>query len=54
MTDLNNNHWPQIWVDTYVNLTARIEATRQEETREALRNERHRFYVLCMTVLAEG
>lgn len=54
MTDINGNNWPQIWVDTYVNLTTRIESTRNTETREMLLNERHRFYVMCMTILAEG
>ena len=54
MTDLNGNAWPQQWVDTYNGLTARIDATRNPETRENLLNERHRFYVLCAAVLSEG
>ena len=54
MVDLNGNEWPQRWVDIYNGLTARIDATQHQETRENLLNERHRFYMLCQTILAEG
>lgn len=54
MTDLNGNEWPKIWADVYNSLTARIDATRHQETREVLLNERHRFYVLCVSILSEG
>ena len=54
MIDLNNNTWPQAWVDTYNNLTRLIDGSYGVELREHYLNERHRFYALCSKLLAEG
>lgn len=47
-TDINGNAWPAAWVDTYNNLSAQIERTHGVELKQALLDERHRFYMLCI------
>jgi hypothetical protein len=54
MVDLNGNTWPQQWVDTYNNMTRLINSTYGVELREEYLNQRHRFYMLCVAILAEG
>ena len=54
MTDFNGNTWPKEWADTYNNLTRLIEGTYGVELKEQYLNERHRFYVMCAKLLAEG
>jgi hypothetical protein len=53
-TDINGNTWCKPWVDTYNRLTALIECTRCDELRERYKDERHKHYVLCMTIAMEG
>lgn len=54
MVDIYGNEWPQMWVEIYNGLTARIDTTTHAGTKENLLNERHRFYTLCVAVLSEG
>ena len=54
MVDLNGNTWPQQWADAYNNMTRLIESTYGVELREEYLNQRHRFYMLCVAILAEG
>jgi hypothetical protein len=54
MKDYNGNQWPQRWIATYDNMTRLINSTYGVELRETYLNQRHRFYILCATILSEG
>ena len=44
------NNWVSTWIETYNWLTVEIAQTYNAERRELLKNDRHRFMVLCQSL----
>jgi len=44
------NNWVNSWIDTYNGLTVEIAQAYGSERREQLKNDRHRFMVLCQSL----